>query len=690
MLVLASCILFFQNCSGYQPADPIFQNKLLGGDGYPGKVFANHGDCGDGQINVKSIIRENAVGEYEIVRQDCIDLSTPVQTAQTAFRYSEHDRTVFVNVADVYDERFVVPVENKLTTAFCYAGADNAGLEVLVWYNSEAFDGNADPRLATELFGRVTLGDGRSTGLLSIAPPEVFTDKLVYRSNPTSSPAELVETRSGLNSILRFQFDGAQREVSVTCHKQAAPKFLESDQGYYLKLSPELAAGGTQYAVLSHVNGNDLFKKVDESSPQASANTQEGWDAGYLKINDKVYEMRAQPDGSICLGPGSDPRAPCEMDVLGTIKSDDFPSLYANQNTYATSLTKNLKESTTHLLLTSPSNRTENMIQDYYKSCGANAPYPRHIDYWRSALDIQLASEVLIHLADPTQHAALRAALLDAARTLTGELTGDVLHFPTRECTNDNIEWGAQILNALHHAYLATKLDSIPAFLRSKKQYVADEMVLANSSGALYRRDKLAPLLSAMVVIERAGATVFNSTYENFALTNILKDQVLTLAQAQCSGVTLVFGGWKRSGSGHCGHDRIASARVVHALMDLHGFLSARGLCASDANCTVVQRSVLAYLAFHYKFPTSGVYEYEADRDIELRLRVIPRLFGYAHRFGIKNEDSIQVGFASTDKASLSGMKLQMITNSPTLNDYQSAVMAQGFLEARLMELTAK
>jgi hypothetical protein len=340
--------------------------------------------------------------------------------------------------------------------------------------------------------------------------------------------------------------------------------------------------------------------------------------------------------------------------------------------------------------LQTPTNRTENLIQDYYQKCGANLPYPSHIDYWRSSLDIQLASEVLIHLADPVQHAALRTAVSNGAQALMNELPGDVLHFPTFDCTNDNVEWGAQILKALDQAYLATKLSSIPTFLQSKRQFVSGEMSFATSSGSLYKRSKLAPLLSAMVVVDRAGASVYSRTFENFAVVEILKDQVLDASQAQCDGVTLVFGGWKRSGSGHCGHDRIASARVVHGLMDLHGFLSARGLCAADVNCAVIQRSVLAYLAFHYRFPTSGVYEYEGDRDIELRLRVIPRLFGYAHRFGLTDKDSIQINFSSAEKASLAALRSVLIANSPILNNYQSAVMAQGFLEARLMELTAK
>jgi hypothetical protein len=266
-------------------------------------------------------------------------------------------------------------------------------------------------------------------------------------------------------------------------------------------------------------------------------------------------------------------------------------------------------------------------------------------------------------------------------------LPAEVLHLPTRECKPENVEWGAQILGALYHAYAATKLNSIPVFLRDKKDHVAAEIAFAKTSGTSYRRDKLSPLLSAMVVVERAGAAVYDEDFQNAAVTGILRDQILTPEQAQCDKVTLVFGGWKRSSSERCGHDRIASARLVNGLMDLHSFLISKNLCGTTGNCKVIERSVLAYLAFHYLFPTSGVYEFESDSALELRTRVIPRLLGYAHRFGLKSTDKIQVGFSATSLETLANLRLKMVTNSDNLGDYQSAVMASGLLEARLAEL---
>jgi hypothetical protein len=693
LLVLVSAIFFFQNCSGYKSGDPVLKpsNKFFGGDGYPGKVFVNEGDCGNDKIGIKSVIAETTPGEYAVVRANCADLTTPTPTNSSAFRYSDYDQTVFLNRSDVFDQRFTVTSENKLTTAFCYADGENAGLEVMIWYNSDSFESSADPRLATELFGRVTLPNGASTGLVSFPLPKVFTDKLVYDSNPNSPSVELVETRSGVNSLVRFEFDGLKREVGLSCYAQAAPKFLEPSQGYFLKLAPEIAANGTQYAVLSHVSDSDLFKKIDESAPQFSPNTLEGWNAGYLAIAGKVYEMRKQADGSICLGPGEDPRLPCEMQVLGTIKSDDFPTLYSNQSKYAATLTRNLKESGSQLLLANPTptNRTENMVSDYYKACGANSTYPKHIDYWRSAQDIQLASEVLIHLDDPTAYLSLRAALITDMQNLMDALPGDVLHFPTWDCTNDNIQWGAEILNALNQGYLATKLTTVPGFLQSKGSYIAQEILFAKSSIALYRREKMAPLLSAMVVADRFGAAIYDRSFENFAVAGVIKDQVLDMTQAKCDdGTTLVFGGWKKIGDGHCGHDRISSTRLVNALMDLHEYLSTRKLCASDLNCDVIQRAVVAYLGFHYKFPSSKVYEFNSSVDLAQRLRVIPRLFGYAYRFGLKGSDKVQIGFSASETMDLSSLQTAMISNSPILGDYDSAIQSYGVLEMRLAELT--
>ncbi len=214
-MCLLAVLVFFQNCSDSQkPSGSSSPAQKSGGTtGYDGKIFLSYGECGQDLLGVKSQIQVTAT-EVRVIRSNCTDLSEIERQPLSSIIPSQTDATVLAFGNSAFDQHVMVN-ENKLTTAFCYGEHQGQKLEAMIWYRSETLASNPDPRLAKELFGQVTYVEGWKSEILNVHTPEVFTDRLVYRS---PSAFELVQTRDGLNSQLRFRKNGTDQHVSVACH----------------------------------------------------------------------------------------------------------------------------------------------------------------------------------------------------------------------------------------------------------------------------------------------------------------------------------------------------------------------------------------------------------------------------------------------------------------------------------------
>jgi hypothetical protein len=673
----------------------------MGGQGYDGKVFAHYGECGDGNVQLKSLVRAED-GGFVSLREDCQDLPQPVPVASSSLRTSAYDASILGVGGNVYDSFAGDLPEFKLTTAFCHSD-ESPAVEVEIWYKSDVFSAFPDPRLATELFGTVTTADGWSTGVVSVAPPVVFTDRLVYDA---AAGIELIESRDGVSSRLKFIRNGNRAELKVQCHQQAAPKYLEAAAGYFLKLSPTVANGGSEFGLISHqVEKNlDLFKQLDSSLPSADANSLNGWNAGFVSIEGKVYEMRKTADGQICFGPGEDPRSPCVMSVLGKVNSDAFATTYETLRTQALARSRLLNRFHDQLNMEKPLvPGIARLIATYYSECGASAPFPSQLN-WRTAGDaLSVSSRMLNYLNDGSAHSRFKQSIVDASHALIEQMPKDVFTTPATACTGRKDMYTAnRVLTGLYRAYFATEDPEIREFLNRqlgnvKAQAAAVQSALEgvekafNFSYGKYSINELSHLAGILMAYDELGLAPLNRTFW-FARFNLIFDlQIRSVAQiAKCpNSENTKFGGWTVINS-NCYESPSKSSNLMIATAQLYGWLGRPANADKPAAKALRLRAkevVLGRLAYLYNHLSEG------PLDTGPKLTNFIRLIGYANSFGIHDDESIQIGFDAMDRVKLAVVKAayveQNLKYSMTKDpDRDSGIsLSDATFEARLAEL---
>lgn len=693
LLLFAPVLVLFQNCTKsfrYQDFESLGTNLNLarqGGEGYGGKVYAHHGECAPDRIGLKSVLRETGQGAWEILRENCSDLEEPRAVETSNLQPSLYDPGVLLKSGFVFDAVPFIPSERKLTTAFCYT--EDRRTEVTVWYDARTLDELPDPRLAERLYGQVVFPDGHRSEILDIQRPEIFTDKLVYVSSPESTAFELVETRDGRRSKARLSVAGADVVLDLTCHAQAAPKFLEADRGYYLRLSPGLAAGGSHYAVMTHDTKaqQDTLKRIDGSDPLVSQNSTVGWDAGYASFGGRVYQMRKKNDGKICFGPATDPRAPCEIDVLEKVDSNEYSMLYAGLIGRGRSAARALALVTQWMQEKSTKDLTE-QIRRYHEACGAQAPFPRHL-HWKSlSYRLEDSAEILMYVNKPDVHRLLKEEVLRASRALMADLPENPFDTPLRKCRKSDFIMPAIVFSALSAAHLATGDPGIRNFIVGKKTHFQREIAeLKSRPIERWPLLDLGQALKLLVLGDLYGMPVFDLSYMKEILNHLLDSQVLTAEQARAGASALPYGSFKTGPRDENGKSLVARSQV-HALIETHHLLVRRKICAQadwGPVCERIRRAPVAYIvSLHNR-------QVEKAPVTSEEYLVFPRVLGFAYATGLKKTDRVQSGFRPDQQVSVQQLeKTALESNLKYTGRSQPTILANLMMAARLAEILSE
>jgi hypothetical protein len=696
-VAVISSLFIFQNCelTNQSPRPSQFDRKL-GGQGYDGKIYTHYGVCKDDKLELKTVLRDLGVSGFEILRQDCVDLPQPIAASQN-LRRSAYDNALLVHNDEVFDGDTSVTKEVKLTTAFCYA-QDPQGLEVSVWYNSDVWQTYPDPRLATELYGKITMADNWDSGVIQVLPPQVFTDRLVYSANDF----ELIETRDGLSSHLKFSRDGRPYDLTLECHRQAAPKFLEADVGYFLRLSPLSDLGGG-YALISHDVDRDLdlFKKKNYSLPTADHNPLVGWNAGYLSIQNKFYEMRKTIGEDICFGPAEDPRAPCVMTVLGRVNSPVFKNLYENINLQAKNVNLQIDRLLPKFTLEAPILLGQTKAVAAFKTACGGA-YPKQMN-WQTYSDfLGAAADLLVYLNDETAHSKLRTSLLAGTKALIADMPANIYQTPQAICNGRDLLTANTIIPRLNKIYKATGDASIRQYIlaqavnvdpvmQAMKEKVTPSAKIINYSIGGYTLSALGESLSLMIVYDELGVKDLDVAFWAPTIQKVLAAQVLSSSQT-CANQNS-YGGWIHFNK-NC--VMTASSPMVTGLIDLHRWLGhQRALLGKEALTewgdieTKTGKSILAALAFRYNALSTDPLNNSG------KLIFFTRLIGFASSMSLVDYQKIQNGYLTSERVSIGDIKAAEAVQNKTFFSYrphneEAVPVRTANIEARLSELTAE
>lgn len=641
-LILALLFLSFQNCGkkifGGQSESPATRQNL-GGDGYPGKVYANYGTCGDDTIVLKSAIQDTGSG-LVLLRDECQDLPVPLPIAEPV-RHGITDSSVFVYRDDIFD--LVTPKESdrKITTAFCYVGDENdRQLDALVYFPGQSL--SQDTTAARSLSGYVKLADGSGTG----APQAVFDDSAnlalndittgwLYRTYngtfPSSGPHfDLNVLRNQTGKVNFRDSSGVLRTVdesSLVCRTQVPPKYLSAGQSYLLKpMSTPIAAPSaigspefSGYATIefkpdptSELSGTAYFRVIGSTKGASSRpTTQIGWNAGFVNIEGVVYEMRKRPDGVLCLAPSSSPGTSCAFEVIGKIEPDSVRNF---QDFYTASFEKWYAIMKAHPAATAMTDTaaseaiTRKSIQ--FRICPTGGYQLSDEGAATYAGLFQNMSWLIPYLSrvsangEAAEVAAAMADMAREARALAATLPADLMQLPSQRCSSGNSpETLARIIIGLHAVYAATGDTELrarilalwPSLQNRLSALAADSNRFNGFIGVTYRASAVLELIN---LYDDLGAPVSTevSRLRELVLAYLLDAQVLTDRQQCGTQYDLRYGGWTVLSERYCEQKAATISSIVEALVMHFDLYSRRGACAG--NCARISESLRKALAW--------------------------------------------------------------------------------------------
>jgi hypothetical protein len=179
-----------------------------GGEGFDGKVYASYGLCDQEILISDAVFVSGDFSQASVIREKCQDLNTPRPLPIGNLKFAKTDQSVFAWMGKVFDLQSN-SAPQKITLSICDSNAATPAVQNLIW---NTLDGSGN------LFGSVTLDNGKTSGALSLQTPTT-------RYHYVTKAGQASQFDINLSGALSYAIAGGPLTsvLSTTCATQPPP-----------------------------------------------------------------------------------------------------------------------------------------------------------------------------------------------------------------------------------------------------------------------------------------------------------------------------------------------------------------------------------------------------------------------------------------------------------------------------------